>query len=102
MSETTVEEVKRYLRISASQDDTLLQELIDNAEDEALGFLDMTAIPVYDSPDSSEANAIGRAFRAAVCVLVQGAYDELDPAKFKLYRDRAEALLMPYRQNLGV
>lgn len=101
---TTVAEIKRYLRQTQSADDALLQELINNAEDEALQFLDLTALPVIDSDgaESSDMTPLGRSFRAAVCVLLQMQYEEPDAGKWAMYRQRAEALLMPYRQQLGI
>lgn len=106
MSEITVDDVKRYLRIVTANDDDLLQDLIDNAEDEALQYLDMTALPVYESDAvessiASDRHTIGRSFRAAVCVLVQAQYEETDASKIAEYRKRAESLLFPYRVNLG-
>lgn len=102
----TLDEAKRALRVTHDLDDELIEELIDDAQDEALNFLDLSGLPVMESDsapvDSPGATDFRRSFRRAVILLVQGWYDEQDAAKLKLYRERAETLLFPYRRRLGV
>lgn len=117
MSTVTVAVVKRYLRVIHSSDDTLLQELIDQAEDEALRFLNRTQPPTlpldyppeYDSSSSeipedvpSSEDPAAASFVRAVCILVQAAYEAPDPDKALKMRQHAEIVLFPYRAMLGV
>ncbi len=124
MSTVTVAEAKRWLRVIHSGDDTLIQELIDHAEDEALRFLNRTQAPTLpadyptepkiplaalsgflvssseDIPSSEDPAA--RSFAKGVLILVQAAYEQPDPDKAARMRQNAETVLMPYRRGLGI
>ena len=117
MSIVTVTQVKRYLRVIHTDDDTLLQELIDQAEDEALRFLNRTQAPTlpldyppeYDSSSSeipedvpSSEDPAAQSFIRAVCILVQASYEQPDADKAASMRRNAETVLMPYRTEIGV
>jgi hypothetical protein len=111
MSTVTVAEAKRWLRVIHSGDDTLIQELIDQAEDEALRFLNRTQAPTlpvdYPSDSSSEdvpssEDPEARSYAKGVLILVQAAYEQPDPDKAARMRQNAEVVLMPYRRGLGV
>lgn len=102
MSEFDLEALKRELRVVHSSDDAQLQDLLDEAEDEALQYLEMTAFPVETVEGESPAERVPRSIRRAVFLLVQGAYDEADASKLVVYRERAETLLFPFRENLGI
>ena len=45
VSVTTLAAIKRYLRVTHTSDDTLLQDLLDSAEDEALRFMNRDELP---------------------------------------------------------
>lgn len=100
MSEFTVDEVKRSLRVYHNSDDVLLGELLDEAEDEALQYLEQTAFPM-EPTDESPGYIVPRSIRGAVFLLVQARYDETDVSKVALYRERAETMLFPFRCHLG-
>ena len=117
MSAVTVTQVKRYLRVIRADDDTLLQELIDQAEDEALRFLNRTQAPTlpldyppeYDSSSSelpedvpSSEDPVAPSFVRAVSLLVQAAYESPSPDDAAKLRSAAEVVLFPYRTELGV
>lgn len=117
MSTVTLDEVKRVLRVIHAADDLLIQELIDQAEDEALRFLNRTraptlpvdSVPEYDSSSSeisedmpSSEDPAAASFNRAVCILVQAAYEMPDPDKQARMRQNAEVVLYPYRTNIGV
>jgi len=103
--------VKAWLRVIHSADDTMLQQLLDGAEDEALRFLNRTQPPTLpvDYPSECESeqvpssdDPIAPSFKKAVCILVQAAYEQTDPDKAERMRRNAETVLMPYRRGLGV
>ena len=112
MSTVTLAEVKRWLRVIHNADDALLQDMIDQAEDEALRFLNRTQPPTLpldypsecvsseDVPSSEDPAA--RSWNKAVCILVQAAYEQTDPDKARRMRENAETVLHPYRGGLGV
>lgn len=111
MSTVTVAEVKRWCRVIHSADDVLLQDLIDQAEDEALRFLNRTEPPTLplDYPDVSSSEDIpssgdpaAQSYIKAVCILVQAYYEIPDPDKQQKMRQNAETVLFPYRTSLGV
>lgn len=111
MGIVTLQEAKRWLRVIHSGDDTLITELIEQAEDEALRFLNRTEPPTlpldYPSDSSSEdvpssEDPAARSYAKAVLILVQASYSEPDPDKQAKMRSNAETVLMPYRRGLGV
>lgn len=111
MSTVTLEEVKRWCRVIHSADDDLLQDMIDQAEDEALRFLNRTQPPTlpldYPSESSSEdvpssEDPVVPSWNKAVCLLVQATYETLKPDDQAKLRSNAETVLFPYRVGLGV
>lgn len=116
MSVVTVAEVKLFLRVIHADDDTLLQTLIDVAEDEACRFCDRDYLPTlpvdyppeYDSSSSemsedvpSSEDPIAPSARQAVYYLVQSYY-EANPDDAEKLRSAARTLCFPYRARLGV
>lgn len=111
MSIVTVAEVKAWCRVFHSADDALLQDLIDQAEDEALRFLNRTQAPTLPVDDPSESSSeqipssddpAAKSYNKAVCLLVQAAYEMPKPEDQAKMRMNAETVLFPYRRNLGV
>ncbi len=111
MSTVTLAEVKRWCRVIHSADDVLLQSLIDQAEDEALRFLNRTHPPTLpadypESPSSEETpsseDPAAASFSKAVCMLVQASYEMPKPEDQTAMRRNAETVLHPYRIGLGV
>lgn len=111
MSTVLLATVKSWLRVIHSSDDAFLQRLIDQAEDEALRFLDRTQAPTLpvDFPSDSSSEEVpssddpaAPSFEKGVCILVQAAYEQPDPDKAARMRQNAEVVLMPYRRGLGI
>lgn len=116
MSAVTVEEIRAFLRIIHTDDDDLLQILIDGAEDEAKRFVNRTQLPtlpldyppVYNSSSSeipedvpSSEDPIAPSVRMAIYYLVQSKYEGTKPEDVARIRQSAETLLWPYRTELG-
>mgnify|MGYP003600274054 CR=1 FL=1 len=90
MSVIALSLVKKDLRVVHTDDDELLQTLLDAAEDEALRFMNLTTLPASPSITS------------AVFLLVRSKYDAEDADAIARLRDCVETLLMPYRIDLGM
>jgi hypothetical protein len=102
--------VKAYLRVTHSNDDALLQALLDGAEDEALRFMNRDELPglPYDLPEDSSSepdidteSAVAGSVVTGVCLLVRADYDAVDPEGAALWRRAAETKLQPYRTEMG-
>lgn len=117
MSVINIELVKQDLRVTHSEDDSLIQILLNASEDEALRFLGRTELPTlpldypptYDSSSNVESedvpsteDPLAASVYAAVFVLVKAKYEGVTPEEMKGFREVAECLLMPYRTGLGV
>lgn len=100
MSLIDLELVKQDLRVTNDDDDTLIQVLLDAAEDEALQFLGTSELPYVMTQYSSE--TIAPSVYAAVFLLVRAKYDETNPEQIGHFRRAAETLLMPYRESIGL
>ena len=111
MSQVDLDLVKADLRIIHDEDDLLLQQLIDSAEQECLRFLNRSQLPTlpleYPADSSSEEvpsedDPVAADVVRGICCMVRSDYDESDPEKRKGWRAAAESLWMPYRTGLGV
>lgn len=113
MSVVTVDEAKRVFDVIHAHDDAKLQQLIDDAEDECLQFLDRDALPRIGEvcPDecdtsnpptsASDAADLPRSLRRGILLIVQGAYEGKDADEMAKLRKAAEIVWMPYRCRLG-
>lgn len=110
MSVTTLAAIKRYLRVTHTSDDTLLQDLLDSAEDEALRFMNRDELPgvAYSLPEDSSSEAdvaseddIAPSVVMALAILVSMDY-EAAPADRMTLRLAAESKLQPYRTEIGL
>lgn len=102
MSFVSVAEVKTALAAAAIPDDRI-QMAIDDAEDEALQFLNITGTSLEDVLVSSESDGGSyKSIRRAVILLVEGYIDPIKPEARDANRKAAERLLWPYREGLGV
>jgi len=113
MSVVTVDEAKRYLRVIHELDDGLIQELIDDAEDECLQYIDRPSMPRIgvDCPDDCDTAAIDdpvsdggdlpRSLRRGILLIVQAAYEAKDADEAAKMRRAAEVVWSPYRCRLG-
>lgn len=106
MSYVTVAEVKTALVAGAIADERI-QMAIDDAEDEALQFLNITGTSLAEVlgdalSDSEIDHGTFRSIRRAVILLVQIYIDPTKPDDMETIRKAAERLLFPYRENLGV
>lgn len=114
MSTVSLEAVKAFLRTTHDEDDALLQDLIDGAEDEALQFLDRPSLPkrgdaAIDECDSnrvddpaSDSDDLAPVVRSGIYLIVQGMYEGKDAKEMQLVRMAAEVKWWPYRNQLGV
>lgn len=104
MSTVSLEDVKRDLRVIHDEDDLLLQQLIDSAEQECLRFLGRDSLPAPGGDDvsSSEDASVAPDVARGIVLMVRADYEEVDPLKRPQWRAAAEQLWMPYRQGLGV
>lgn len=98
MSTVTLSQVKADLRITHNDDDTLLNILIDAAEDEAMQFLNVSELPMTATSSEQLAPSV----YAAVFLLVRSKYDATMGEEIQKLRSCAEQLLMPYRTEVGV
>lgn len=110
MSVIALATAKAYLRVTHSADDTLLQTLLDAAEDEALRFMNRSELPglPYDLPEDSSSEPdvasevqVAPSVVVGVCLLVKAQYDETEGAKVSDWRKAAETVLQPYRTEMG-
>lgn len=113
MSIVLLADVKRDLRLTHNSDDTLIQQLIDGAEDEAKQYLDRGELPRRDDPipeeceSDSTANAasdtddIAPAVRLGIFLLVKAAYEGVDGAEMDRVRGVAFGQMRSYRK-MGV
>lgn len=115
MSQVTVEEVKRYLRVTQASDDVLLQELIDAAEQEICRYLNRSELPTlpleYPVEDSlgaiaeeepSSTDPVAPDVRISVITLVKAEYEGQTPEEIARYREAAINKAQPYRVFQGV
>lgn len=116
MSTIDVADVKKYLRVTHSLDDGLLQLLLDSAEEEAkrycnreqLPTLPLDYPPAYDSSSSelpedvpSSEDPIAPDVFSAVCMMVKADYEGVDADESAKLRAGFEIKLQPYRTGLG-
>lgn len=113
MSVLTLAEVKEYLRVSHTLDDSLLADLIEDAEDECLQYIDRPSLPRvgaadYDEFDTSyidypvsDSSDLPRSLRRGILLIIQGAYEGKDADEMAKIRMLAEIIWHPYRQQLG-
>ena len=87
----TLADVKASLRVTHSEDDSLLTRLQASATNEAMRMLDDSAMTVGALPAVAD---------QAIVLLVQADYDG-DPEKRPAYRRAAEQLIYSYR-SLGI
>jgi len=113
MAHVSLEQVKLYLDVTHDDDDAKLEDLIEQAEDEALQFLDLDALPRASAPNArdfdsndpepaSDAADLAPAVRSGIYLLVQAMYEAKDADEMAKLRAAAETKLFPYRGNLGV
>lgn len=90
-----IDDVKAALKIDGTDSDNELNRLIASATREYLAFVLGTVPSDASSVDIPE-DAIN-----GIILMVKADYDA-DATERKKYRDAAETLWMPYRENLGV
>lgn len=112
MSVVLLEEVKRFLRVTHNSDDFLLQQQLDDAENEALTFMDRDSMPrIGEScPDEcdtarienpvSDGDDLPGSVRSAICLMVQIEYENQASDRETLTRSWQQKL-WPFRCNLG-
>jgi len=100
MSTVTLVEVKQYLRVIHDDDDTLIQDLIDAAERQALSYLAHDSFEV----DLSDVDVptVPPDVLMAIRLMVRADYEAADPTIAEQWRDVAHGKLYPYRQGFGV
>lgn len=88
--------VKADLRIIHSADDALLLQYMQAARAEALQFCNLEEFVIDTDGDESQD------IQSAMMLLVRAMYEQVEPDKLQVYRNAAEAKLMPYRVCMGV
>jgi hypothetical protein len=116
MSYVTLQQVKDALRQTHSEDDTLLQRLIDAAESECLRFLGRTELPTLplEYPVDSDGDLVSSEVETpssedpvapdvvnGIIMIVIGDYDG-NPTERDKMRRTAEQMWIPYRIGMGV
>lgn len=113
MSVVTVQEAKLALVVIHDHDDARLQQLIDDAEDECLQYLDRDALPRkgQECPDECDTSAsdspvsdgqdLPHSLRRGILMIVQASYEGKDAAEMIKLREAAIACWAPYRCRLG-
>lgn len=112
MSVVSLATVKAWLRQTHDSDDALLRQLLDGAEDEALRYLGLTALPragaacacdpVSGADPVSDADDVAPIVRNGICALVQANYDGGTADEIERMRQVAFGMLRPYRCDWGV
>ncbi len=113
MSVLTLNEAKNYLVVVHDADDDRIQQLIEDAEDECVQYLDRSSLPRIgqECPDEcdtgttpaavSDASDLPRSLRRGILLIVQGGYEGKDADEMMKLRAAAEVCWHPYRCNLG-
>lgn len=111
MSDISLVDVKAYLRVTGSTDDTLLGQLLDAAEAEVCRFCGRLELPTLppDLPTSDGAedsvssyDPVAPDVKAAVFMLVQAMYEATTPDDVAKIRSAVETKCMAYRTGLGI
>jgi len=116
MSQITIAQAKKYLRVFHSLDDDLIQMLIDGAEQEACRFLNRQNLPTlpleypaesssdgpYSEEEPSSEDPVAPDVVIAILHLIQSKYEGTKPEDQAKLRAAAEVILMPYRRGMGV
>lgn len=103
MSVVTLSYVKAYLGVIGSDNDTVIQLLLDAAEDEAKQFMDIESFDeiLEINSESPSEGVVPASIRHAIIVLVQAGYNA-SPSDAIQLRKVAQIKLQPFRKNLGV
>lgn len=113
MSIVTVAQVKLHLRQFQDLDNTLIQMLIDGAEDEAKLYLGRDELPRRDDPcascesdsslePASDSDDIAPTVRSGIFCLVQAIYEGTNPDDMEKLREAGRSMMRPYRCRMGV
>lgn len=108
MSTLSLDSLKSYLRVIHSDDDSLLQDLLDAAESEALAYLRADSFeavidnfPTYFNTSSSE-TVLPPEIQGAIKLLVRADYEAVEASHAAAWRDLARDKMWPYRLEIGV
>lgn len=93
MSVIALADAKSFLDVIHNSDNSKLQNLLDAAEDEAAGFLNVTGL--------DEWTELPWSIYIGVLLLLQANY-QASPDDMPKLRAAAESKLMPYRVEMGV
>jgi hypothetical protein len=114
MTTVTVAEAKQNLRVIHASDDALIEQLISDAEDECLQYLNRDALPRKGAPYpdecdtaqvlevASDADDLPGSLRRGILLIVQAGYEGKSPEEVQKIRAAAEVLWHPFRAHLGV
>ena len=92
MAVVTLSEAKEHLRITHSNEDTVLQMYMDAADEAILNFLDSDSLPQKPS------------IKAAALLLIGSMYENREAHLEKDLKENpaVSSLLWPYRTNIGI
>jgi hypothetical protein len=115
MSVVTVEEAKVYLGVVHNHDDARILQLLQDAEDECVQYLDRDELPRIgqscpDECDTSVDTSLGpvsdgadlpSAIAGGIMLIVQAGYEGKDADEMMKLRKAAETKWAPYRCHWG-
>lgn len=104
MSYIDLSEVKDFLNVIHTSDDTKLQLLLNGAEQQALDFMNRNSFAEICEEDSNFDSDTARMpdnVRVGIYFIVQAMYHATPDDNAVLMR-AAEALIMPYRCEMGI
>lgn len=114
MSVVTVEQAKTYLVVTHNHDDVRILQLIQEAEDECLQYLDREVLPrigascpdecdtaAPDPDPASDSDDLPASIRGGILLIVQGGYEGKDADEMAKLRKAAETRWAPFRCKWG-
>jgi hypothetical protein len=115
MSVVTVEEAKVYLGVVHNHDDARILQLLQDAEDECVQYLDRDELPRIGQscpdecdtsvdtsiPAVSDSADLPASVRSGILLIVQAGYEGKDADEMAKLRKAAETKWAPFRCNWG-
>lgn len=97
MSTVALAEAKTFLKCVHDEDDTLIQALIDTAEQWAMRTMRTTTLEVLET--DIDAPSVPEDVKTAIKIHVNAHYGEPDPERVNKWSMVAEQILYPYKAS---